>query len=99
MAVVGGLDSLRKYHSLENVTSDHRDLECVLEIVVEGIASGQAFDGTARQGTQTLSHVVLCWTKNTTEILRKKLSNLVTVLSRYRFTRPSPLGYVFRILS
>ena len=90
MAVVGGFDSLRKSHSLENVTSDHRDLQCVLEIVVKSIAPGEAFDGAARQGAQTLSHVVLCVTKNTTEILGEKLAKLVGCQCRDCLHRPSP---------
>src|SRR5205085_8267348 len=49
MVVIGWLDSLAQRHSLQNVTSDQRYLKGVLEIVVERVASTQAFDGTACQ--------------------------------------------------
>src|SRR6476619_2355664 len=49
VVVVGRFDSLAQGHSLQNVTSDHRDLKGVLEIVVKRVASAKAFDGTARQ--------------------------------------------------
>src|SRR6202030_2606366 len=57
---------------------------------VESIASGQTFNGTARQGAQTFSHIVVCWTKNAAKILGEKLAQLVGCYCSDRLHGPPP---------
>src|SRR4051812_36133382 len=77
MVVIGWFDSLAQGHSLQNVTSDHRDLKGVLEIVVKRVASAQAFDGTACQRGKAFRYIIMRRPENTTEIPGQKFRQFV----------------------
>ena len=53
--VVGRLDALQKGSPAKDVATDHRHEQCMFEIVIEGVASTDAFDRDARQTRQALS--------------------------------------------
>ena len=59
MSVVFGHDPVGQHAPAQDVAADHRDQHRMFEIVVEGVAAGDALDGAAGQGAQTFGHFVM----------------------------------------
>src|SRR5882724_3510311 len=78
------------HHSMQNVASDHGDLQRVFVIVVKRVASGQTFDGAPRRRAYTLRPIVACRTKNSAKIPGEEIAKLVCRDRRYRFHLRSP---------
>src|SRR5882672_9612202 len=90
IAIVLSFQSLMHHHSMQNVASDHGDLQRVFVIVVKRVAPGQTFDGAPRLRTYTLRLIVACGTKNSAKIPGEEIAELVCRDRRYRSHWRSP---------
>src|SRR5450631_2505154 len=90
VAIVRGLYSFMHHHSVENVASDHGDLQRVFVIVVKRVAPGQTFDGAPRRRAYTLRHIVACRAENPAKIPGEEIAKLVCRDGRYGFHWRSP---------
>src|SRR5882724_12084516 len=78
------------HHSMQNVASDHGDLQRVFVIVVKRVAHGQTFDSAPRRRAYTLRPIVAGGTKNSAKIPGEEIAELVCRDRRYRFHWRSP---------
>src|SRR6266567_4253212 len=78
------------HHSMQNVASDHGDLQRVFVIVVKRVAHGQTFDGAPRRRAYPLRPIVAGGTKNLAKIPGEEIAELVCRDRRYRFHWRSP---------
>src|SRR5881227_2106498 len=90
MSIIGRFYSLAQRHSLQNVASDDRNLQGVLEIVVKGIAHPQVFNGTAGQGAEALGVIVVGGAKNPAEIPGEEITEFPCGDRHGGFHLPSP---------
>ena len=90
MKIIGRFYSLAQSHALQNVASNDRDLQGVLEIVVECIAHPQVFNGTARQRAEALGVIIVGGAKNPPEIFGEEMAKFPCSDGRGGFHLPSP---------
>jgi hypothetical protein len=68
VSVLLGIELPRQFHSAEDFDPDHRHKQRVLQIVVQSITSGDAFDREAGNRFEPLSYGVMCRTERTLEV-------------------------------
>src|ERR1700686_3390973 len=90
MNVVRRFDPAGHRQPLQDVAANHGDQPCMLVIVIQSVASANAFDGDPGKRTETLCQFVVRWTKDFPEVAGEKFSELASRRRRNGFHRHSP---------